>query len=38
MTRKNIDAEEFYIGKNTIIEQSAKIIGINGKAKKIVRR
>ncbi|MFE3871874.1 acyltransferase [Flavobacterium sp. ZS1P70] len=36
MIYSNIDAEEFYIGKNTIIEPSAKIRGINGKAKKIV--
>lgn len=36
MIYKNIDAEELYIGKNTIIEKSAKIRGVNGKAKKIV--
>jgi acetyltransferase-like isoleucine patch superfamily enzyme len=36
MIYSNIDAEEFYIGKNTIIEPSAKIRGINGKAKKII--
>ncbi|MEM0541962.1 hypothetical protein WFZ85_05010 [Flavobacterium sp. j3] len=35
MMYKNIDAEEIYIGKNTIIEPSAKIRGVNGKAKKI---
>lgn len=36
MISNNIQAEEIYIGKNTIIEPSAKIRGINGKAKKIV--
>lgn len=36
MIFSNIDAEEFYIGENTIIEPSAKIRGINGKAKKII--
>lgn len=36
MIYSNIDSEEFYIGKNTIIEPSAKIRGINGKAKKII--
>jgi acetyltransferase-like isoleucine patch superfamily enzyme len=35
MTYSNIDSEEIYIGKNTIIEPSAKIRGVNGKAKKI---
>ena len=33
---KNIQAEELYVGKNTIIEPTAKIRGINGKAKSIV--
>ncbi|MBA4277621.1 DapH/DapD/GlmU-related protein [Flavobacterium sp.] len=36
MTSNNIHAEEIYIGKNTIIEPSVKIRGINGKAKKII--
>jgi acetyltransferase-like isoleucine patch superfamily enzyme len=36
MTNNNIQAEEIYIGKNTIIEPSAKIRGINGKSKKII--
>lgn len=36
MIHSNIDAEEFFVGKNTIIEPSAKIRGINGKAKKII--
>lgn len=36
MISNNIQAEEIYIGKNTIIESSVKIRGINGKAKKIV--
>lgn len=36
MIYKNIQAEELYVGKNTIIEPSAKIRGINGKAKKII--
>lgn len=36
MIYSNIDAEEFYVGKNTIIEPSAKIRGVNGKAKKII--
>ena len=36
MTSDNIQAEEIYIGINTIIEPSVKIRGINGKAKKIV--
>lgn len=36
MIYSNIDAEEFYVGINTIIEPSAKIRGINGKAKKII--
>ena len=36
MKYKNIDADEIYIGKNTIIESSAKIKGVNGSAKKIV--
>lgn len=31
----NIQAEEIFIGKNTIIEPTAKIRGINGNAKKI---
>ncbi len=33
---KNIQVEELHIGKNSIIESSVKIRGINGKAKKIV--
>lgn len=36
MNLDNIQAEEIFIGKNTIIEPNAKIRGINGKAKKIV--
>lgn len=36
MTSNNIQAEEIFIGKNTIIEPSAKIRGINGKSKKII--
>lgn len=32
----NIHAEEIFIGSNTVIEASAKITGINGKAKRIV--
>lgn len=36
MKLDNIQAEEIFIGKNTIIEPTAKIRGINGKAKKIV--
>lgn len=36
MIYKNIQAEELYVGKNTTIEPSAKIRGINGKAKKII--
>lgn len=36
MINNNIQAEEIYIGKNTIIESSAKIRGINGKSKKII--
>lgn len=36
MTSNNIQAEEIHIGRNTIIEPSVKIRGINGKAKKIV--
>lgn len=36
MIYKNIDSEEVYIGKNTIIEETAKIRGVNGKATKIV--
>ena len=36
MTNNNIQVEELYIGKNTIIEPTVKIRGINGKAKKIV--
>jgi acetyltransferase-like isoleucine patch superfamily enzyme len=36
MKLDNIQAEEIIIGKNTIIEPTAKIRGINGKAKKIV--
>lgn len=35
MKLDNIQAEEIVIGKNTIIEPTAKIRGINGKAKKI---
>ena len=33
---KNIETEELIIGKNVVIENTAKIRGINGKAKKIV--
>lgn len=36
MTYNNINSEQIVVGKNTIIEPSAKITGINGKAKKIV--
>jgi acetyltransferase-like isoleucine patch superfamily enzyme len=36
MKYNNIEAEELFIGKNSIIEKSAKIRGINGKARKIV--
>lgn len=36
MSYSNIQAEELYIGRNTIIEPTAKIRGINGKAKKII--
>lgn len=36
MKFENIQAEEIFIGKNTIIEPTAKIRGISGKAKKIV--
>lgn len=36
MSPKNIAAAEIYIGKNTIIEPSAVIRGINGKAPRIV--
>ena len=36
MIYKNIQAEEIYVGKNTIIDPTARIHGINGKAKKIV--
>jgi acetyltransferase-like isoleucine patch superfamily enzyme len=36
MINNNIQAEEIYIGKNSIIEPSAKIRGINGKSKKII--
>lgn len=36
MTYNNFQAEEIYIGKNTIIEPSVKIRGVNGRAKKIV--
>ena len=36
MKFENIQAEEVFIGKNTIIEPTAKIRGINGKAKRIV--
>jgi acetyltransferase-like isoleucine patch superfamily enzyme len=36
MKYDNIDALEISIGKNTIIESSAVIRGVNGKAKKIV--
>jgi len=32
---KNIHAEELIIGKNVVIEPSARIMGVNGKAKKI---
>lgn len=35
MIYNNIEAKEIFIGKNTIIEKSAKIRGINGTAKKI---
>lgn len=33
---KTIEAEEIYIGRNTFIEPTVKIRGINGKAKKII--
>jgi acetyltransferase-like isoleucine patch superfamily enzyme len=36
MLNNNIQVEELIIGKNTIIEPSVKIRGINGKAKRIV--
>lgn len=36
MSRSNIFAEEILIGKNSFIDPSCKIQGINGKAKKIV--
>jgi acetyltransferase-like isoleucine patch superfamily enzyme len=36
MKNTNIQAVEIYIGENTIIEPSAKIRGVNGKATKIV--
>lgn len=36
MNRKNIDAEYIVVGQNTIIEPSAKIRGVNGKAKQII--
>ncbi|WP_298139063.1 hypothetical protein [Flavobacterium sp.] len=36
MENKNIFADEIIVGKNTIIEPSAKIRGINGNAKRIV--
>ena len=36
MNYKNIEAEEIYIGKNTVIEPNVKIRGVNGKAKKII--
>lgn len=36
MINNNIQSEEIVIGKNTIIEPSAKIRGVNGKAKRIV--
>lgn len=35
MKHSNIDAEEIHIGKNTVIEPSAIIKGVNGKAKRI---
>lgn len=35
MIYNNIEAEAIFVGKNSIIEKSAKIRGINGKAKKI---
>ncbi|MBC7641046.1 MAG: hypothetical protein H7174_01710 [Flavobacterium sp.] len=36
MNYNNIQSEEIHIGKNTIIEPSVKIRGINGKSKKII--
>lgn len=36
MNYSNIDAEYYSIGQNTIIEPSAKIRGINGKANRII--
>ncbi|WP_298305859.1 hypothetical protein [Flavobacterium sp.] len=36
MENKNIFADEIIVGRNTIIESSAKIRGINGNAKRIV--
>ncbi len=36
MHYKNINAQHIIIGNNTIIEPSAKITGINGKAKQII--
>lgn len=36
MKNDNIEVEELIVGKNTIIEPSVKIRGINGKAKRIV--
>lgn len=36
MIYSNIQAEELFIGQNTIIEPTAKIRGINGKAKRII--
>lgn len=35
MKMENIEVEELFIGKNTIIEPTVRIRGINGKAKKI---
>jgi len=35
MINKNIQAEEIFIGKNKIIDPTAKIRGVSGKAKKI---
>jgi len=35
MTHPNIKSDQIYVGKNTIIEPSATIRGVNGKAKKI---
>jgi acetyltransferase-like isoleucine patch superfamily enzyme len=35
MINNNIQAEEIFIGKNTIIDPTAKIRGVSGKAKKI---